>query len=167
MATYAPGSYFGVPKGGNMTTSKNGNPMLLVTVEITHRLDGGEWVQLENDIVRVAIFLTDKAWPTAQKKLQALGFGGNFDAPTFKPEGVQFVANRQGEYINWDLADWGGDNVKDSASPPQSEILKLNARWKQEVNRGTVPSTPPTPPVGQEKAQPANSDEEGGFPWEK
>lgn len=89
----SPGTYFGIPKGGLMDTTKKGTPYLAVTVQITHRLDGTEWQEIEPIIARVPVFLSEKAWPTARKKLQVMGFKGDFQSPQFDcPNGLQFRA---------------------------------------------------------------------------
>jgi len=163
----SPGRYFGVAKGGVMQTTKNGTPMISVTVEITHRLDGGEWQEMEHEIARVPVFLSEKAWDIAQKKLKLMGFKGDFEKPAFDcPSGTQFDAIPNGQYVNWDVADWN-DSARESTAPAKAEIMKLTARWKSDNTRNAVPATPPTVPTPAPQQVTDTVEEEEDFPWAK
>lgn len=164
----SPGTYFGIPKGGLMDTTKKGTAYLAVTVQITHRLDGTEWQEIEPIIARVPVFLSEKAWPTARKKLQVMGFKGDFQSPQFDcPNGLQFRATVNEGYTNWDLVDWSDGGSREATAPAASELLRLNARWKQESGGTPPPSSPPTAPAPVANTKNDWADEGEKMPWEK
>ena len=74
-------TYFGIPKGGLMDTTKKGTLYLAVTVQITHRLDGHRMAGFELIIARVPVFLR-KGMADSTKETSGYGVQGRFPVPT-------------------------------------------------------------------------------------
>ena len=97
--------------------------------------------------VKVYLYTTDAAWPWTTKKLEAMGFNGNFDAPEFtKGQDVELQC-RQDSWEGktrekWDIA--GGV----TAAPPD-KARQLAARYRSTV------TVPPTRPAGRPATPPA------------
>ena len=165
----SPGTYFGIPKGRFDGHDQEGTRGICGNrSDHPIRLDGTEWQEIEPTIARVPIYLSEKAWPTAQAKLQALGFKGDFQSPQFDcPNGLQFRATVNEGYTNWDLVDWSGGGNREATAPATSELLRLNARWKQETGGTPPPSSTPTAPAPVANTKNDWADEGEKMPWEK
>ena len=163
------GNYWGTLKGGQTGVAQSGNPKVTLTFTVTHVAAGQEWESIRDPFgCYVDIALTDNAWPYSQKKLESLGFNGDFgDGMAFTETGAKLVCkhdNYEGRIREkWELDGGFGERQQADANT----VRKLNALWK--AKNGT-----PKPPAGKPKAPPAaaapESDEtprvdENGIPF--
>lgn len=143
------GIYSGSIAQAVATTSKKGDPMIVVEFDVNHVANGSDWAEIAPARRSVFISLSEKAWPYSKDKLVRLGFNGNFDEPRFSAGvGVELECKheiyegRGGE--KWELA--GGSKEWEPIKPDQSRLWA--AKWKAE----TAP--PPAKPAGRPAAPP-------------
>jgi len=167
-----PGTYSGMLVACAMDTleNKKRTELLRVTFRITHESANSAWVQLPKAVERsVRMFMSDGAWPYTQRKLEALGFNGDFMHPDFsdeaKSKGIVLACEHQQSggktYENWELADWGGN--REPTPPPDESLMRLSAKYKNDLAANTppagAPTSPPTPePVAPPAASPPDDD---------
>ena len=155
MATkLAPGTYWASHYTAAQTilTSKSEAPAMQITFQVTHVKSGPDFIPLTKPVSRsLRLVLTGAAEPYTVKKLESLGFNRNFTDPEFtNAKDLQLTCARNGEYENWDLADWGGTENK---VPSAEQIMSLDAMYANAIKSGppeapTVPSTPTSPGGG-------------------
>ncbi len=146
------GLYYAERLGASMDTLNNANktPLIRIYYSVTHVQEGTEWQLLGKPVERsVSLFLTDKAWPFTQPKLESMGFNGDFDAPDFDSEpGTQLDLTHQVKdgktYENWNLDGWGGQ--KEATPPPKDMLRKFKARWGTDTAASKKPSGSPSAP---------------------
>jgi hypothetical protein len=124
-----PGKYTGTFVAVEVGKSPNtGTPCVATT-----------WHIEEEDIDRtVYTYINKNTKKTSFKKLEAMGFNGDFKAPAISVEQIelrcvhsQYVDKETGEEKEnekWDLASWGGAAVEDADA---KTIANLNAMWKK------------------------------------
>lgn len=128
-----PGSYEGTFERASLTETRNGTPCLET------------YWRVENAVIYAPVYLSDAAFETSKKKLEAAGFNGDFENPEFAGEArlTMRVEEYNGEEREkWDLA-WGGNE------PAGKSVV---ARVKQLWQTSTPVSTPkptgrPTRPI--------------------
>jgi len=143
MALMQPGRYYAFFQSaecGELGNEKS-TPLIYMTFQITHCVGNDQWIELDPAVKAnrdVRLFLSDKAWPYTEKKLQGMGFNGDFENPDvdpdFKRKGCALIcSHRQGTgqdqtvYEDWDFADWGGGERR----PLNEDKARLfAARWK-------------------------------------
>ena len=147
----AAGTYFGQVQGGKVTKAKSGSPQMEVEFLVINVWNGSEWTPIAPGTMRtIYMSLTDDAWPYSQRKLEALGFNGNFRDPDFgdeaKGEGVQLLCNHDSyngkASEKWELANWGR---KENEAAGADVLRTLEARWKSAA-APAKPAGRPTPP---------------------
>ncbi len=146
-------NYYGKVRQGVLGTSKEKQtPYIAITVTMTHEAENGQWVNIPDTDRTIYWHLSDAAWPHTQKRLEAIGFTGSFDAIAFAGEavdsGVQWTCTHE-EYqgktrAKWDLANWGGE--KEHTPPATDQVRKFNALWKSDHAASQVPAGKPGPP---------------------
>lgn len=146
------GTYFGQLQGGKVTKAKSGSPQMEVEFLVINVWNGSEWTPIAPGTMRtIYMSLTDDAWPYSQRKLEALGFNGNFRDPDFgneaKGEGVQLLCNHDSyngkASEKWELANWG---KRENGSAGADVLRTLEARWKSNAAAPARPAGRPTPP---------------------
>jgi hypothetical protein len=159
------GTYFAELMSAIVSEGKS-CPQFVLSLSITHISKNGTWKALPGSFLRhVYIYLSDKSWETSQKKLESLGFNGDFCNPDFsdkiKNEGVELTCTHQqyeGEWRDkWELANWGGTEVKRASS---DIVRQLQAKWKAKA--GAKPAAPKSnPPPPPQDDDPSDAD----APW--
>jgi len=146
--------HFAKLKTGVVTKSEKGGSQMAVVFDVTHVADAGQWAPLPTPIERTLyLSFSDNAWEYTEKKLLALGFNGDFNAPDFadeaKFEGVELNCRHE-EYNGktterWELAKWGG--AKEIVKADNDAIRQLSAKWKSRTAApAPKPAGRPTPP---------------------
>lgn len=123
-------------------------PQMAVTMQVTHEQQGGEWVALAKPAERTMFwYMSEGAWPYTQKKLAAIGFNGNFDAPDCTERGIEVCMSWETydgkDRERWELARAGGE--LELAPLPKDKARRFAAMWKQAG--GPVPASKPKAPV--------------------
>lgn len=144
------GTYAASIVSGVLGTSKAGKPQVVVTIEVTHIANGENWAEIAPFQRRLFWSFSENAAEYTYKKLERVGFQGNFDTMTFSEHGV-VVECRHETYENkvgdkWELEGSGGGEIQPA---DQKTIMDLNARWK---NRHGAPK-----PTGKPAAPPARA----------
>ncbi len=135
------GRFHGILKGANgEQIGEKSTPCLVLDFEVTHQLVRGEWSPLTQVLKKkVKLFLTDATLPFTEKKLERLGFNGDYGNPQFDErrteDGIDLQATDDGKYENWDLASSKQD-MSDKA------IDFFNAKWRESH---LAPATTPAP----------------------
>lgn len=152
----AQGSYYGKPTQGVTGAASTGTPQMVVTFNVTHIANtDGEWESIAPFDVRTYNFLSDGAWPHSEKRLKAIGFNGNFDAPAFNCDGIALRCehdtfnNKPKE--KWDI-DIGGGEVKKA---DDNTIRSLTAKWKGAAKPSAAPKPPGKPAAPAAARKPA------------
>lgn len=173
MAKKTAGTYYGTLVDAGVDTLKNAKktPFLYLTFRVTHFYDGVGWADVDEAFDRdIKFFLSDAAWPYAEKDLEQFGFNGAFDNPKFKDEfyrGTELVctvSNNDSDgksYENWELPGTNRSGSRERIAPAKDVIHKLNARWKTNNGAKQTPATnrPPAPPISD--SQPNSGPETG------
>ncbi|MBN1456574.1 MAG: hypothetical protein JW912_01835 [Sedimentisphaerales bacterium] len=157
MAKKQAGTYYGVlvQAGVDTLNSEKKTPFMYLTFRMTHFLEGGDWVGIDEPFERdVKYYLSDSAWSYTEKDLERLEFNGNFEEPEFKKEfynpGTEVLCSvrREGDksYEDWDLP--GGVNGPRERTAPSKEVLqKFKARWNTNQSAKQPPSALPKVPA--------------------
>ncbi len=153
--------YHGRLIGHKVTTSGSGAAQVELDFTVSHIQRGQDWEALPQEMaVTVFLSLHENAWKYSTKKLESLGFNGDFRNPVFgtdaSTEGVGLRATEE-TYNNklrtrWDLANWGGNE------PAGDDVLaRLNAKYKagKPVVAKPAGARPVAPPASQTAASPA------------
>lgn len=125
-------------------------PYIALVFEITHRAVGQNWEPFAAEYpAKINWWLTDGAWPYTSKKLQAVGFNGDFTNPDvsmeFKSDGhaLTCTMNANG-YPEYDLPEVA------SGGEPQplttDTARKLTARYRTDAAASKVPGGAPKAP---------------------
>lgn len=135
------GTYLGLLTecGSDSLNNDNKTPFFYLAFGIEERLnEAGQTEKLDQPIVRdVRFWLTDKAFDGTCKKLQSLGFNGDFANPTMNPammiEPVKLdcrhVENGGKTYEEWSIMGMNGDRER---KPVTSDaVRRFNAKYKQ------------------------------------
>lgn len=142
-------TYYGSIVSGVMTQLDNAKktPLMEITVSVTHVAGDGAWVPIGACERRLRLFCSENAWPYTERKLQLMGFAGDFAAPQFTCEGVELQCSHKPAqtggkvYEEWDLANWGGE-----AQPASEEIVRAyTAKWRQGNGYSETPAASPPP----------------------
>lgn len=147
------GKYFGQLREAATGEAQTGSLQIVLTFNITHRSENGEYKPVTEDERRVFLSLHPNARNITQERLQGLGFNGDFENPRFTnvEDGVALRCKHdeyQGRQVErWDVA--GSAPVKRASADKMSE---LGAWWNASAGTSTPPSAkaPPTagpPPV--------------------
>lgn len=143
------GEYNGYLQGGVVGETQGGTEQMVISFKVHYmKNENGEWAELPVPIdANIYLSFSDKAWEWTEKKLVALGFNNNFDAPDFaddaKTNGVR-LKNRHEDYQGkrtekWELASFGGP-----AKADENKIKKLQQRWNAKVGKPAgKPAAPP------------------------
>jgi len=145
------GLYFGKLIDSGLNVSQGGTECFELVFEVSHFANNGDWEPLPQLVKRtIRLWLSEKAWPYSQQKLDALGFSGDFSNPRFgeQAQGVQLNCKieqyQQKPVERWDLYYEGAGERK---APPQDAVRKLNAKWQQaQANTRKPAGLPPAPP---------------------
>lgn len=158
MAEAAPGHYYGFIVSAQTCEPEkaDGKPFVRIQFNIPYQAGSDnagnpQWVELPEPLQRdVLLSLSEKAWQYSEKKLEFLGFNGNFAEPGFESqEGVELECSHQARdgqmRERWDLANWGGGASYKSAT--QQVLAQLQQRWNQDKKAAQAPAgAPPAPP---------------------
>lgn len=154
------GYYMGTAKAGQLAEAKTGNAQFVVTFDVTHRDSNGAWEPITPIERDVYLSTTEKAWPYTEKKLEALGFDGNFNAPKFANPQATIIARTETHdgkaRLKWDI--WTEREKPEYKPVTTDEQRKLMARWKQSHPQAASAPKPPATP-----AQPQPEDD--GIPF--
>lgn len=118
-----PGEYTGIIKSVTAGTSgEKDTPCIAV-----------EFLVEELDIYRtVYIYMTEATAKYSVRKLEALGFNGDFENPECAAVAIKlrmYIEQYEGnEKERWDLASWGGGGLKESS---KQTVKSMNALWKK------------------------------------
>jgi len=160
-------NYYGKVRQGILGTANNEKktPYIALTITLTHEAENGQWVDIQPVDRTVYWHLSDAAWPHTVKRLETIGFTGDFNTIAFAGDAVDAGTewNCQHEEFQgktrerWDLANWG-DGGKEHISPAGDDVRKFNARWRTDHAANRPPAGRPAPPpkttavtVGDEK----------------
>jgi hypothetical protein len=157
------GFYLGTAKAGQLAEAKTGTTQMVVTFDVTHKSSNGAWEPLGTPIERdIFLATSEAAWPYTEKKLQALGFDGNFNAPTFATPQTTLLAKLESydgkSRLKWDV--WTEREKPEYKLADTDTQRRLMARWKQ--NNPSAAPKPATPPV---PAATATQAPEGDIPF--
>jgi hypothetical protein len=142
-----PGNYFGKPVAYGTEKSSKGTPHVTIQFNITHTSAGESWAPVVTPFYRtVRLFLSPAAEPYTMKKLEQLGFNGDFgDGMAFSADTMNGVALQckhevyEGEQRErWDLAGGGPTEIERAST---DIIRQLNAKYRAKV----APATPKPP----------------------
>jgi len=126
-----PGVYTGVFREVEVGKSPNTGTPCVATV----------WYIEEEDIERtVYTYINKNTMKTSFKKLDSIGFNGDFNDPAVEVEKVDLRCTHSEydgkEREKWDFAAWGGVSVEKTDT---KTIRELNAMWKKEVGSSPKP----------------------------
>ena len=166
------GTYWGTnPQGAMEEVGEKKTPAMVVTFEVGHIAVNGEWQPLTTTETRdLYLWTTEAAWPTTAKKLETLGFNGDFARPEFdlsgNSGGISLTCAHEtyngAQKEKWELSEWGG---RERHPASQDLVRRMNARWKQ-ANGGyrESPKAPSAPPARPQPAPPAEPEYVDGPP---
>lgn len=119
-----------------------------------------EWYIEEEETKRtVYTYLSKKAKKNSFKKLETMGFNGDFDNPEFSIEQTQLLctiseyeddSGESQENEKWDFASWGSPGVEDA---DRKTVKQLNAEWKKS-HGSSAPAKKKGKPKSEESAKP-------------
>lgn len=139
------GTYLGSLVEAQSTQSQNGTPQVRLVFAISAIQQGNDFNTITATERSVYIFLSDKAWPTSQKKLQSLEFNGDFgEGMNFgRTENIMLTCSHE-EYQGkqrerWELTNWGTQERKNLPKPAGKVVQELNAKWKIKAGAVTLP----------------------------
>jgi hypothetical protein len=152
------GIYHGYLKAGVTSTAQSGNEQVEITFNLQLVSNGQVWIPVEPPVDRT-LFLScaENAWQYTKRKLESLGFNGDFANPAFAEqcatEGVDLVCEHE-TYNNkpkerWDLLNWGEREVKQAET---SKVMALNARWRSGARPPVPTGRPAAPPAAVSQA---------------
>jgi len=134
---------------------------------VTHVASSNDWSELPAEIKAFMYFsCADGAFKYTMKKLESLGFNGDFGTLGFSNEahtdGVEVVAKTEIGHDNkprqsWELVNWGGGGER----ADDSIVAGLNARYKAaSAPAAAIPGGRPssTPPQGGQDASKARDE---------
>lgn len=142
-----------------------GNPCFTLTFELLHMANGGAWQDVplsptnERPHATVTLWLSDAAWDHSMRKLQKIGFNGDFDTSAFDPKFVTdggVILELKHEQYEGKLKEvWEFEFDGRIKEAPSDLKAKLAARWRQ--SNATPPATTgkPAPPPAPPTAAPA------------
>jgi len=145
-----PGVYTGVFRDIEIGKSPNTGTPCVATI----------WYIEEEDIERtVYTYINKNTMKTSFKKLDSIGFNGDFNNPAVSVESVELRCVHSEydgkEREKWDFAAWGGAAVEKTDN---KTIRELNAMWKKEVGSSPKPKAKakaaPAPAPKKEKPAP-------------
>jgi len=144
------GNYLGCPVDAGFEKTAGGAPYFAVRLNVSHRWSNqsSQWEPLPAHEAMLKLWLTAKARPYTMDKLNRLGFGGDFNAPTFSgtsvEQGIALVCthNERG-YEEWNLQRPQGRSQ--GQAPDADYIRQLNAEWQNGM--GSSPGAPSAPPA--------------------
>lgn len=120
-------------------------------ISLRFQIEGQEDEQGGSLVRTVYLFLTDAAWEFTAKKLESIGFNGDFAEPAVETERV-LLACRIEEWNGkdrdrWDFANWGSgmENLETDT------VRDLNAKWKND--HPTAAGKPKDKPKGKGKGK--------------
>jgi hypothetical protein len=122
-------------------------PYIYIEGEITHVAENGGWTELRKPETRtIKLYMSEKAAPHSIKKLDALGFNGDFKNPLLSEESMNGIAvecdheaNNGKTYEKWQLP--GGSMKHEAVSG--DEIRRLNALYRQNKAATQPRQSPP------------------------
>lgn len=147
-----PGTYFGkLVEAGLTEIGDRKSPAIFLAFDVTHYAVGGDWRPIDPVTRDVVMYLTEKAEPHTMRKLMALGFNGDFNAPAFAPrlsEGVQLMCEhrpRDGKtYEEWNFAEFAsGERERQKVGGDVARTFAAKFRTYAQAN--ARPSAPPPP----------------------
>jgi hypothetical protein len=143
------GSYFGKPETYGAEINKKGTPQVTIIFRVTHIAGGDAWKPLASTFIRtVRLYLSPAAESYTMKKLEAMGFNGDFgEGMKFSAEtmeGVQLQCKHE-EYEGnmqekWDVSISGPTEINRASS---DIIRQLNAKYKAKKSQSAPTSKPP------------------------
>jgi len=159
------GSYQAILRGAVMDTANTGNPQMVVKFDVNYFFDPSTqaWRETPANTVRsLYMSFSQAALPFSQKKLESLGFNGDFKSPEFamtnQPVDLTMAHSvyKGQQKEKWELASFGGE--KDVVKPGDQTLDRLNAMWDQAHPKIATPAaqgvpmqnapTNTTPPAG-------------------
>lgn len=145
------GTYFGHLVGNGVSETKNGTPFVWLEYDITYVMNDstGQWEKCDRCKRSVDLYLSEKAMPFSNDKLNAIGFNGDFGNMQFDPqktsEGTQLVCKHESGangnmYEKWDFPFAGSER-----KPAGTDLIRqLNAKYRQ-YQQPKPPQAKPTP----------------------
>lgn len=147
-----PGAYCGpiVEAGLRELPNEKRTVVFYITVELAYEESNGQWVPLDpaygSPCLRdVEWFCSEKAWPHTVKRLERLGFNGDFKQPRFSPEHEESLVVQCRHETRDDRTYERFDTEPPAAekSPPGEDVYRLlSARW----GNNQAPARPAGPP---------------------
>jgi len=131
------GNYYGRLVSGALGVANNGSEQMVLTWEITHVAIDGQWADIQPCQRRMYLSFSGGAEPYTRKKLESLGFNGDFENPGFGDDatakGLTLVCKHNEHKGNtqerWDLAGFGESEIK-RATPDVAR--RRAALWRQQ-----------------------------------
>lgn len=137
---------------GELVEDSKGAEMARIKIRATCILRGSAWVPLatpEEGIVSIS--LNDKAYDIGIRKLESLGFCGDFSDMKFNaPKSIAIDYVQDGKYTKWELP----IPAREYKKVAPAKARRLNALYKRDVT-GTVNGAPPETPAPAAPAAPA------------
>jgi hypothetical protein len=143
------GAYCGTIHMASATESSKGTPCISVVFEITDEARDGQWVAVPQRFKRtVDLWLNDNSWPYTKRKLEVLGFNGDFASPSFsKGTDVSLLCSHEvyegRGREKWELAEMAPREIKPL---DQAKVHLFAARWTAETQQQAAPKGKPSPP---------------------
>lgn len=164
---YQPGKYIATIIDAVVGKTRGGKPQMVITIQPTHYNTGDDWEEIPNEGTRTLwLQLHGGAKEYSFKKLDSMGFNGDWNEPKFGREGgspdFEFLCSeeeRDGKRReNWDVANWGGGGSVEAAG--QDVLLQLDSMWKK--RKGGTPA-----PAGKKKqtAPPTGEVDDDNIPF--
>ena len=147
------GTYTGSIKNAGMDVASTGMPCMDIMFEITHMAQNGEWVGIDPQDRHLYLYCSDAAWQYTERKLNDLGFNGDFKNPKLTNEGVILECKHEifksQTREKWELP--GGGN-RERQAPADDILRRLSTRYKAATDNNKKPagsrSLPATPISG-------------------
>jgi len=144
------GNYLGCPVDAGFEKTAGGTRYFAVWLNVSHycSAQSSKWEPLPAREAVLKLWLSKDAKPYTMKKLDRLGFGGDFSNPTFSgtsvEQGITLVCthNERG-YEEWNLQRPQGRSQ--GQAPDADYIRQLNAEWQNGM--GSSPGAPSAPPA--------------------
>jgi len=159
-----PGRYFAWPKEIVITESKSGTPAAVITIEVKHIAQAGEWQNLDKPVERrMYLSFHENSRKYTDEKLNQLGFNWDFlHHPALSADimdsGIEVEMETEmyeGKVRErWNLAGGGPPPIE----PARPDVLRRLAAYYRD--RGGKVSAPATTPAPARPATPPRDDDQ-------
>lgn len=147
MGEHEKGQYHGkLIKASFVNWGGNNTPCIQFEFQIGFFWQDEVWKPIDIITRHIRLFTTEKAWDYTEKKLEAMGFNGDFSNVRVNQElysdGTPLKLTIKNDFDNWDFDGFGGSVAAEPAG--KESVLEMSAKWKSN-HKNTSPS-PGNPP---------------------